>query len=552
MKLLLKVLTVIICLPALSSLSISAESGNNSDPSGKTDKNSSFVVWSSPPGIAVGHHSRPSTTDSILSLNLEAAINEYESVAINITNMSKVPHEFKLSTSLPGLVGRPRSGLNVSIQKYADLEKRKLLRHKRTTTPFYISTGSIPDREDGLAMPLIELNESQTVFVLPGRTRQIWFTILTRDMKAGQSNHVIKVEQLSGEKRTVTLKTKLTVWDFTLSTEAPIGVFSFDYAGDYQVLRDYKINIWFRSAFPGKPFMLKKDGTLGNYKTDIDRVIRRRKEGAEKFLFSYGYTYDFIKWAKKNKIEYMSARWQELFAEILSRLIREWKDAGLGYDDFVLQTIDEAHDDLVDQVIETTPLIRKVDPKVRTGMTIMTTLADLKRMAPHVDVWITRGGAIWGKDKLDFFAQERAKGKPIWSWSMPLAMKSKPLTDFRTYGWRAMKFDFDAIGFFVYSDTVYDPFRPGGGYSTRQWEAWRDGVEDYQYLWELRRLIRQLKGKSYPAVKTAETLLNQAVNQVITPACFPKNTNATHEAIQQARRSIAHEILKLQTLKGEN
>ena len=130
---------------------------------------------------------------------------------------------------------------------------------------------------------------------------------------------------------------------------------------------------------------------------------------------------------------------------------------------------------------------------------------------------------------------------------MPNTPQSRPLTDFRTYGWRAMKFDFDAIGFFLYSGIVYDAFRPGGGFATRHWEAWRDGIEDYQYLWTLRDEIRRGKarGESSDAIDAAETVLEQAIDDVISEEFFPPNTQQTHDVIQAARRRIAAEIFQL-------
>jgi hypothetical protein len=262
---------------------------------------------------------------------------------------------------------------------------------------------------------------------------------------------------------------------------------------------------------------------------------------------SYGFTSDFIQWAEKNELEYMSDRWQRLFKQVLSRMVAEWREAGLRYEDFALQTIDEAHGSKVQQVIETTPLIRQVDPKVRTAMTIMTGLDELRQMAPHVDVWINRNGAIWGEEQAEFFNSERAKGKPIWSWNMPNNTKSKPLTDFRTYGWRAMKFDFDAIGFFLYSGVVYRPFDAGRAIGTRHWEAWRDGIEDYQYLWTLRDEIRKAgqRGVAADALTEAESVLRETVDRVLGEGYFPPNSQATADVIQVARRQLAAEIMRL-------
>jgi len=415
-----------------------------------------YAVWTCSPYIATGPSSMPPALGKPPTLRMEAAQNEYEHAVLNVTNLTKTAIEFWLDGRLPGQVGRPRSGLNTTVQKLARFQPRLLGK----------KLSDLPEEEDGLAVPLVELNGLGTFFVQPFSTRQIWLTVQTRDLRPGTTRHALRIVPLSLPLPATSVPVEMTVWPFKIEDEAPIGVFCFDYAGDYEWLKSHKINLWFRGAFPPASkgnLELDAHANLKPYKTDIDRVKRRMAEGARRFLFSYGYTGSFIQWAQRHKIKYMSEQWRRLFKQILSRMIKEWLDAGLRYDDFALQTIDEAHGQQVQQVIETTPLMREVDPKVRTAMTIMTDLDDLKRMAPHVDVWINRNGAMWGKAQWDFFHSEQAKGKPIWSWNMPCTPKSKPLTQFRTYGWRAMKFDFDAIGFFNYFGMVYLPQRRGGG-----------------------------------------------------------------------------------------
>jgi hypothetical protein len=134
---------------------------------------------------------------------------------------------------------------------------------------------------------------------------------------------------------------------------------------------------------------------------------------------------------------------------------------------------------------------------------------------------------------------------------MPCNPKSAPLTQFRTYGWRAMKFDFDAIGFFNYFGMVYLPMRKGGGIATRHWEAWRDGVEDHQILWTLREEIRKARerGVATEKLKPSEKLLAAVVDDVITEKFFPPNTQETHDRIQEARAKVAGEIEKVARMK---
>jgi len=505
--------------------------------------NPDFVVWTDSPYIATDPSAMPSSRKNISEIKLQAAINEYEHFVLNVTNLSNRYMEFQVSGQLPGQIGRPRSGLCTSVQRLQTYQP-KLLKMGR----------KLPEKEDGLAMPLLKLNELETFFVRPHTTRQLWFTVHTRGMIAGSTMHTLQIIPRGSQLPAVDVFVEMTVWNFQLENEAPIGVFCFDYGGDYNFLKSYKINIWLRGAFPPRiknNLRLDSDGNISELTTDIKGVKRRMAKGARKFLFSYGYTGDFIKWAQKNHIEYMSDHWKSLFKRILSQMVKEWREAGLKYENFALQTIDEAHDKSVEQVIETTPLIREVDPDVRTAMTIMTDIKELKRMAIHVDVWINRNGAIWNEKQRSFFQSEKALGKPIWSWNMPSNLKSRPLTDFRTYGWRAMKFDFDAIGFFLYYGVVYNPQQKGGGIATRHWEAWRDGIEDYQYLWTLKKELLKARQRSVSKEKlqSVEQFMSNIVDKVITAKFFPSNDQATHDRIQTARALLAKEIERVAMLK---
>ena len=498
-----------------------------------------FIVWTRSPYIATGPASMPDSFGPPPTLAIAAAQNEYANVVVNVTNLTDEDMEFSLQGRLPDQVGRARSSLCATVQQLARYQPKFLGR----------KLSDLPEKADGLAMPLVELNGLSTFFVRPYCTRQLWLTVHTRTVKPGRKRGSLRLVPISTKLPPVAVPWEITVWPVKIADDAPIGVFCFDYAGDYEWMKTYKINTWFRGAFVSK-LALGPQGNLAPYKTDIGRVKQRIEQGARKFLFSYGYAGSFIGWAEKNKIEYMSPQFKRLFKEVLTRLVTEWRQAGLTYDDFVLQSIDEAHGRQVQQVLDTTPLIREVDPKVRIGMTIMASLTELRRMAPHVDVWLNRNGGVWGDEQAKFFADQRAKGKPIWSWNMPNNPRSKPLTQFRTYGWRAMKFDFDAIGFFLYFGLVYQPQRAGGGIATRHWEAWRDGVEDYQLLGVLRDEIDRAaqRGLAGPALAGARKQLAACVDDVIGESFFPDNTQETHDRIEAARAKVAAEISRVRKL----
>ena len=97
---------------------------------------------------------------------------------------------------------------------------------------------------------------------------------------------------------------------------------------------------------------------------------------------------------------------------------------------------------------------------------------------------------------------------------------------------------------------MYQPQRPGGGFATRHWEAWRDGVEDYQVLRLLRDEIAKAaeRGVAKDKLDAARGLLTKAVDDVITGKFFPANTQETDDRIQAARSRVADEVLRVRKL----
>ena len=123
-------------------------------------------------------------------------------------------------------------------------------------------------------------------------------------------------------------------------------------------------------------------------------------------------------------------------------------------------------------------------------------------------------------------------------------MKAKdPYSYFRLMPWRAFKRGQTGAGFWIYyyglsfkpgavpwddtlrprgfSGVVYG--KPGSPVPTdgeniipsRRWEAWREGVEDYQYLYEVQKAIDRISTENPRKAKQAQELLNNTADYVL-------------------------------------
>ncbi len=73
---------------------------------------------------------------------------------------------------------------------------------------------------------------------------------------------------------------------------------------------------------------------------------------------------------------------------------------------------------------------------------------------------------------------------------------------------------------------------------SRRWQAWREGVEDYQYLYEVQKAI-DLIGTENPArAKQAQKSLKAAVDYVL-------RNSRDCDAVYQARRELTKILLEV-------
>ena len=144
----------------------------------------------------------------------------------------------------------------------------------------------------------------------------------------------------------------------------------------------------------------------------------------------------------------------------------------------------------------------------------------------------------------DWFETIKGFGMELWTYECLRPMKAKePYSYYRLLPWRAFKRGQTGAGFWTYyyglgfepgavpwNDTLRPHGFSGVVYGTkaspvaefgenivpsRRWEAWREGVEDYQYLFELQRAINKIKLKDPRTAADAQRILDEQVDRVL-------------------------------------
>ena len=175
---------------------------------------------------------------------------------------------------------------------------------------------------------------------------------------------------------------------------------------------------------------------------------------------------------------------------------------GVSTKDWALFPVDEPHGKRLPYLAELAKWMKEAEPDIQlyadpiTTQTYRTTAADLIQLAPYVNFWQPELSFATGPGA-PFFANLPGSW---WTYSgAPSPAKAaSPWVDYRLLSWRAWTAGAKGVGFWSYSDTsgtsAWDDFDgrrpdfavvyegPNGPISSRRWEAFRKGLEDFQLL----------------------------------------------------------------------
>ena len=416
-----------------------------------------YVVWNKDIHLNVKPNEMPSTLDSLKTSKLCACINEWESTAFMITNLSSHPVNMRIEAS--DLTGPDKI-------KAKDLLIRKAI--------FVIDNSKI------YADPLVKMDGSLTICIPAHQTRQIWITINTAGLKAGLYKGKIKLVPLDN------LNFQPYEFDFVarilpvkLPSDMPINVFNFDYKAfrNELCLNDliaHRVNT-FQVNISSKDFE--------RYATK-DLINKLRAKGLIKEKSIY-----FEVWFIRR------TGWKPEYADWIKRFVKYTREQlGLDYKQWILHIYDET---LCPAFVEAAKQIKKIDPNIQIFSDWSGSIEELKAISPYIDVWCPQYMQI---DKMpDAFKYMKKTKKPIWTYECD-SMPAKPVLIYHVLPLIAFKHKLDGVAFWTYSPCRWFNNRAGRNYglyywnsqndspiASRRWEIWRDGLDDYLYLYILKQ-----------------------------------------------------------------
>lgn len=474
---------------------------------------------------------------------------EYESAAINILNCSD--DNLQVSAHVSSLIG-PEGIIIESLKTFTLRRAVYVDGHK---------IGSIADA-------LVLLNEHD-FSIEPGGITQLWITVFNPKLTPGTYTATIVInakrtdgENLPAEKLNVNIAVAPVRFDTNVALNTCVWAYP-DLSGitrgrlreAVQDLFSHHTNV-FVAHESSIPFPQKFVGTKSvvDY-SKLDSLIEMSTY-ARKYLFYFNFNEQHRDYKRFGG--WMSISWKKKFSSWLLDWVKHLKEIGIGYDKFAIYPFDET---LCDEFYKLAKLIKQTDPKIRIyANSFGNNPADFARFKDMIDIWcLSDTDSVRYPERIKII---KNSGGEVWMYMTGGPGKAMhPYSYYRLMAWRAFRRGLTGVGFWVYADpyndmkewnddvlkpmgpwgVVYDPAQsPTNNLSediipSRRWQAWREGIEDYQYLYELQKMINLKKSVSPGEADRLQRLLNGQVNYVL------QDTN-DYERVYQARQHITRAL----------
>ena len=412
-----------------------------------------------------------------------------------------------------------------------------------------------------------------------GQTGQLWLTFHDRTLRPGLHHFALRLSATDEQNRAtladIAIPGRLQVDPIEFPAHPTLKSVNWAYlqrapilrratGAALQDLREHYINVrvlqpWGdRSELP-----LPQPDRDGRVRVDFSGHAEalRRHADAEQYLFFWNCTPQEPNLA--NLPPWMSPAWKRA----MRTWLREWVGflgrGGVGYERFAMHPFDEY---IGDEFYQLARFIKEeVDPRIRIFANSRggEDGAQLLRVAPYVDLWSLPD--VPPEATLSPVEQDLRKTAQVWTYACDGPSKSlAPYGYYRLQAWRAFARGESGCGFWSYADpgaadvNPWDDTHRGVGpfgvvypvdgcpvscaddalIPSRRWEAWREGIEDFEYLVRTRAAVDAARraGRSRDAAR-AQRVLDRAVRQVV-------RNSGDASAVYRARRELVEELLR--------
>lgn len=355
--------------------------------------------------------------------------------------------------------------------------------------------------------PLIPLNEHGTLLVRSGVPVYLWIDFDLTALGPGQHRFEIRLD--SGGK-VDSFSGTVSVGTYSGQGIAGLHAVNWAYLSDKPVFhkRAVAVDDLLRhgiNTFVAHPGGIPGVSLDGSWPTTVDANFSDTVELAKR----HGMLLLYLGWSEgknplgvSSKIQTLNSAAKERLVEWVKRMSIYLSGRGVPLERWMLYPVDEPSRDGLRLVKVVAQAIKEWNPSVQVyaDPTVYADppveVSDLQDVQDLVDFWQPNLLAVRGRMG-EFF---KALNKDWWIYGNPKppAKRASPLHDYRMLAWWAWLYGAKGVGFWSYSDTggssawedtdgrrpdwavVYET--PQGIVSSRRWEAFREGLEDYVLL----------------------------------------------------------------------
>jgi len=472
----------------------------------------SFCAWEfNPWAYFDARDTLPTPEDAADGLAVSVCVGEYESLALNVTNLAGGTFDVQVAAGdLEGSETFPATD-HLTVRRAATVPT---LRRERVAD-------ALPRLDQGGLLPVGALE-----------TAQLWITVNAEGLKPGDYKAELRLASVEPDPTAVSVPIHIHVHDLALPRPRPLRFCTWAYDGGtlgtdkphvIEDLVDHGISVFFPRA---PTATCDERGELTgplDFAAHDESVQRFSPHGILLFASPQG---------GLRGQPFLSEPWRKAFVAFMRAWAAHMNELGLGYDRWALYPYDEPSTPFTEttlNLIEVAKLVREADPNVLiyTDPTSGTTMKTVEMFTGLIDIWCPSSELLERLPEIIPAAQR--VGKAVWFYDA--AGRAKTLSCLGIYRWRfwyAWNLGLTGVGWWCYSHDADVAWQGPNSYAdffgsvyagpgstvvtSKRWEAAREGVEDYEYLWLLRAAIAdaEARGVSGPELEDARRVLRRA------------------------------------------
>lgn len=228
--------------------------------------------------------------------------------------------------------------------------------------------------------------------------------------------------------------------------------------------------------------------------------------------------------------QFGGAVWEKVFTQWVTQVRDHLLAKGVRKDQFAWYWTDEPGDKAwLERCVPTSQLLKAIDPEMLTWENPIETVTPkmLEAALPYFDLYCPSIGEIANAERVRVCGKTR---RPSWLYACASEKNSDPGAYYRWLSWKAFQGGFGGVGMWVYVDAncaTPSDYTSGTSYAliygwdkgivdSKRWEAWRQGIADFEYLTMLRSAVQKARraDKPHPDLAAAEEVLTKSVAEV--------------------------------------